>query len=156
MEFAQTLQQQRHRYFIKYIVATALIFVLTSAGTAQTAPATGQPEVPWAQGLKDNPGLLPEFSQLLEKLQHNVQLPPARSQSRLLPLLPESTIFYGAFPNYGDASHQALTIFEQELKESPALRAWWQHGEMVAAGPKLEDSLEKIYQFSQYLGMRLS
>jgi type II secretory pathway pseudopilin PulG len=151
MEFAQTLQQQRHCHFIKYVSVAALIFVLTSVGPAQTAPASGQPEVPWVQGLKDNPGLRAEFGQLLQKLQHNVQLPPARSQSRLLPLLPASTILYGAFPNYGDASHQALMIFEQEVKESSALRTWWQSVD-ATNGPKLEDSLGKLYQFSQYLG----
>ena len=34
------------------------------------------------------------------------------------------------------------------------LRDWWQHGELAAAGPKVEDSLEKFYQLSQYLGER--
>src|SRR5260370_94279 len=111
-----------------------------------------QSEMPWAQELQKYPGLLPEFGQLLDKLQHNIQFPPARSQSRLLPLLPESTMFYGALPNYGDVAHQALTIFRQELQESSVLRDWWQHGEMAAAGPKVEDSLEKFYELSQYLG----
>jgi type II secretory pathway pseudopilin PulG len=151
MEFAQTLQQHCREYFIKCATVAALIFVFTSAGVTQTTKAE-QPAVPWAQYLKDNPALLAEFGQLVEKLRHDIQLPPERSRSRLLPLLPESTIVYAAFPNYGDASHQALTIFEQEVKDSLALRTWWQHGEMATNGPKLEDSLEKIYQFSQYLG----
>ena len=105
-----------------------------------------------AGGLKNNPGLLDEFGQLMEKFQQDILFPPPRGHSRLLPLLPESTIFYAAFPNYGDASHQALTIFEQEVQQSPVLRAWWLHGEMAANGPRLEDSLEKVYQLSQYLG----
>ncbi|MGA9979100.1 MAG: hypothetical protein WBQ08_10785 [Candidatus Sulfotelmatobacter sp.] len=128
-----------------------MIFLLTSAGGAQAKPAD-HPEVPLPQDLTKYPGLLPEFGQLLEKFQHEIQVPPARGQSRLLPLLPESTVFYAALPNYGEASHQALAIFQREVQQSPALRAWWEQGEMAANGPKVEDALEKIYQFSQYLG----
>lgn len=105
-----------------------------------------------AQGLSAYPGLLPEFGQLLVKLQKNIQYPAPRGESRLLPLLPESTIFVAAVPNYGDAAHQALQIFQQELQESSVLRDWWSHGDMATAGPKLEDSFEKFSQLHQYLG----
>ncbi len=116
---------------------------------AQTA---AEPEMPWAQDLKKYPGLQAELAQLVTKLQHNIQFPAPRGQSRLLPLMPESTVFYVAFPNYGEASHQALTIFRQEVQQSKPLRDWWQHGELATAGPKIEDALEKFYQLSQYLG----
>jgi type II secretory pathway pseudopilin PulG len=128
-----------------------MIFLLTSSGGAQATP-TNQPAVPSPQDLTKYPGLLPEFGQLLEKLQHEVHPPPARGQSRLLPLLPESTVFYAALPNYGEASHQALAIFEREVQQNPTLHAWWQQGDLAANGPKVEDALEKVYQFSQYLG----
>ncbi len=146
-----TFQQRRHRYFVKCIAVAAVIFLVISSGVAQST-TTSQPAAPLQQVLKDNPELLSAFGQLLEKLQHGVQFPPPRAQSRLLSLLPESTVFYGAFPNYGDASHQALMIFEQEVKENPALHAWWQQREMAVNGPKVQDSLEKFYQLSQYLG----
>jgi type II secretory pathway pseudopilin PulG len=128
-----------------------MIFLLTSSGGAQATP-TNPPAVPSPQDLTKYPGLLPEFGQLLEKLQHEVHPPPARGQSRLLPLLPESTVFYAALPNYGEASHQALAIFEREVQQNPTLHAWWQQGDLAADGPKVEDALEKFYQFSQYLG----
>jgi hypothetical protein len=128
-----------------------MIFLLTSSGGAQATP-TNPPAVPSPQDLTKYPGLLPEFGQLLEKLQHEVHPPPARGQSRLLPLLPESTVFYAALPNYGEASHQALAIFEREVQQNPTLHAWWQQGDLAADGPKVEDALEKVYQFSQYLG----
>src|SRR5260370_504065 len=151
LRYTQTFRQQQRRYFVKCVAVTAVIFLITSTCAAQATMAD-QSEMPWAQELQKYPGLLPEFGQLLDKLQHNIQFPQARSQSRLLPLLPESTMFYGALPNYGDVAHQALTIFRQELQESSVLRDWWQHGEMAAAGPKVEDSLEKFYELSQYLG----
>ena len=129
-----------------------MIFFLASACAAQATPAGQPPEVPWPQDLNKYPGLLPEFGRLVDKLQHNLRFPSVHLQSRLLSLLPESTIFYAAFPNYGDVTHQALKVFRQELQESSVLRDWWQHGEVAAAGPKVEDSLEKVYQLSQFLG----
>jgi type IV pilus assembly protein PilA len=151
MAYAQFRGQRGHGYFIQCAAIVAVIFSLTSIGGAQAAPAA-QGELPLPQDLTKYPGLLPEFSQLLEKLQHEVQSPPPRGQSRLLPLLPESTVFYAALPNYGEASHQALAIFEREVQQNPVLHAWWQQGDLAANGPKAEDALEKVYQFSQYLG----
>ena len=129
----------------------AAILCIPMLGAAQTA-APNPPEMPWSQDLKKYPGLPAELSRLMIRLQHEIQVPPARSQSRLLPLLPQNTVFYAALPNYGDSAHQVLAIFRQELQQSSALRDWWHHGELATTGPKLEDSLDKFYQLSQYLG----
>jgi len=150
MAYARILGRQRQRQFHKCAALAAMILLVAATGAAQ-ASAAG-PEVPGLDELKKNSGLLTEFGQLMKKIQDGVQFPPARNQSRLLPLLPESTVFYAALPNYGDASHQALTIFQQEVRDNPDLRGWWQRGEMATEGPKIEDGLEKFYQFSQYLG----
>ncbi len=151
MGYAQCFQQRRHRYFNPGVAVAAVIFLITSACARQGTTADPS-EAPLNQELKTNPELLTEFGRLLEKLQQGVQPPPGRSASRLLPLLPESTVFYIALPNYGDAARQALTIFQQEVQQSPGLRAWWQTGELAAHGPKIEDALEKVYQLSQFLG----
>jgi hypothetical protein len=144
MEYRQSIQQQRCRDCVAAIV---VVLLLVSAGAAQ-APAEGQrPTSP--RDLKKYSEML---GPLLQKMQAGVQYPAARTQSRLLPLLPESTIAYLAIPNYGEASHQALSLFQQELKDNAELRAWWQHGDMAIEGPKIEDRLEKFYQLSQYLG----
>ncbi len=128
-------------------------FFAASSCIAQAAPENKAPQTTWADELDNKyPGLLAEWGRLFEKLQKNVKFPASREESQLLPLLPESTIAYGAIPNYGDTSHQALKVFQQELQESDVLRDWWQHGGMATAGPKLEDSVEKFYQVSQYLG----
>jgi type II secretory pathway pseudopilin PulG len=132
-----------------------MVLLLLAAATcgAQATSESKTPQQDWAQELDSKyPGLLSEFGRLFEKLQHDVQLPEPRGKSRLLTLLPESTISYGAFPNYGNAANQALTVFRQELQESPVLRQWWQNGQVAAVGPKIEDSLDKFSQLSQYLG----
>lgn len=133
------------------------MILIASAAVAQTkpAPTPGQPTLPpnpFLQEMNKYPGLQQELGQLLEKIRAGVQLPADRTQSRLLPLLPESTLFFAALPNYGEPSHQALKIFQEELQQSAVLRDWWQHGSMAASGPKFEQALEKFYQLSQYLG----
>jgi hypothetical protein len=148
----QTLVRLR-RCFSRCVASVALTLLVAAACGAQATQDSRTPQEDWARELdKKYPGLLAEFGQLFGKLQHNVQFPAARAESRLLPLLSESTMSYAAFPNYGDAANQALKVFRQELQESTVLRQWWQHGEVATAGPKAEDSLEKFYQLSQYLG----
>jgi len=156
MRFLTALRHQRREYFLQCLAVTTVICLLTAATLAQSTAAAQPAPLPF-QDLKKYPGLLTEFAQLFKKIQAGVQVPAPRSQSRLLPLLPESTVFYAAFPNYGEASHQALSIFQQELKENAELRAWWEHvqspkGQSSATEPKLEDVLEKFYQLSQFVG----
>jgi type II secretory pathway pseudopilin PulG len=145
-------RHQRFRYLTKFSASIALIFLIASSCAAQASPAGQSADIPGFQDLNKYPGLLAEFARLFEKLQHDVQFPAARSESHLLPLLPESTVMYAAFPNYGETEHQALNIFRQELQESPVLRDWWQHGQVATTGPKVLESLENLYQLSQYLG----
>jgi hypothetical protein len=128
-----------------------LTVYLTAFVAAQDASADPS-QNPFAQIQERYPGLLEEFGHLAEAVQREVQPPPPRSQSNLLPLLPDSTVFYIAIPNYGEASHQVLTIFQERLKQSQVLRDWWHHGALNTNGPKIESSLKNFYQFSQFLG----
>src|SRR5215469_16846100 len=138
-----------HSLTTSFLIALSFL-ACSSLGIAQATPSH-PPNPAWSNDLNKYPGLLPEFTHLLDKLQHNVQFPPPRVDSRILRLLPESTVFYAAFPNYGDASHHALDIFHRELEESSVLRDWWQH--LDPAGAKnFEDFAQKFYLLSQYLG----
>jgi hypothetical protein len=135
----------------KFLIMSAAI-VLTAIGCAAQTPAPSKaPDEAWIQYLNKYPGLLDELIRLVAKLQHDVQYPPARNDSHLLPLLPES-VGYAAIPNYGDSVRQSLAIFNDELQHSEPLRNWWQHGEAATVGPKIVDWLRKFSQFSQYLG----
>jgi type II secretory pathway pseudopilin PulG len=156
--------QRKLRSVLQRIAAMSVIILIASAALAQTRPVPmpnqpantpAKPVIgpnPFLQEMNQYPGLQQELGLLFEKIRAGVQLPVDRTQSLLLPVLPESTLFYAALPNYGEPSHQALKIFEQELQQSPVLRDWWQHGSMAASGPKLEEALERFYQLSQYLG----
>jgi type IV pilus assembly protein PilA len=153
---------QNRCYLTNCAALVIFIFVVTSFCAAQTKVTRAkteqintpsqEPSAQWSRELDKYPGLIPEFGVLFGKLQHDIQFPPARTESRLLALLPASSTVYVAFSNYGDAANQALRIFRQELRDSSVLRDWWQHGDMATTGPKIEDSLQKLYQVSQFLG----
>ena len=95
---------------------------------------------------------LNDFGDVFIRLQKEVSFPAPRQQSRLLPLLPKSTVFYLAFPNYGNAAQQALKIFREERQSRPALRKWWQSPEMTKTGPQFEASIEALSTLSQFVG----
>lgn len=169
--------RQKRLLFLRFAAAVPAIFLCALGCQAQSAvpqssasptktsqakPAQSQPtpskpagktaEMPWTQDFTSYPGLLDELGHLVEKLQQNVQYPAPREASHLLPALPPGTAFYAAIPNYGDATHQTLTIFRQELQESAVLRAWWGHGKLAEGGPKIEEYFEKVYQLHDFLG----
>lgn len=138
------------------ILATVLLFASACVAQGGSAAAPPTPQRPrWLQELSKNPELTSEIGKLSGRLQHELHFPPPRTESRLLPLLPDSTIVYAAVPNYGDVMRQALNIFRQELQQSAALRTWWQSGEVGKAGPAFEESLDRIYALSQYLGSEI-
>ncbi len=139
-------------------VASLLVSVcLALACRAQTALDPRASPRDWTLELEAKyPGLLAEFRHLLELWQRDIQSPEPRAQSRLLPLLPEATMSYAAIPNYGATASQLLTDFRKELQQSSVLREWWKQGQVAAVGPKIEDSLDKFSQLSQYLGDEIS
>ncbi len=142
---------QRRVSAVNGAAITALMFFVAPACSAQSKPPV-QSSGNDLQSVTNNPELLTEFGKLMTRFQGEVQFPPPRTESLILPLVPESTTFYAALPNYGDAARQALNIFRQELQQSAALREWWLRMEPGDRGDKLEDSVEKFYEISQYLG----
>jgi len=147
----ETLRPAR-RLFVYCMAMFAVNSLLGPVSHAQNAPGPQKAAPSWSQELSNNPDLAAEIGRFIEKLQHNIQFQAPRSESTLLPLLPPSTMSYSAFPNYGGAADQLLTLFHQELQESSVFRDWWQHGSLAATGPKFEDALAKFSQLNQYLG----
>jgi type IV pilus assembly protein PilA len=145
-------ERRGRNYLVPGATMLAVMFLLGSACRAQNARPDQKLEAPWSQDLSKYPGLAAELARLFAKLQQNIQFPAERHESKLLPLLPPSTVSYVAFSNYGDAADQVLKVFRQELAESAVLRDWWAHGQLAASGPKVEDSVDKFSQISQYLG----
>jgi len=148
MPFAN-MAKKSCNFDLKRAALAVFVVLLASCCGAQVATS---PKDPFSQELSKYPGLLPELGKIVERLKNEVHFPPDRDHSNLFPLVPESTTYYMAFPNYGDAAHQALAIFQQELRESAVLRDWWQHTANGADAAKFEDAIERFYELSQYLG----
>jgi type IV pilus assembly protein PilA len=137
----------RVRSLVQYVFVFFMLLALAAAQTVYTGTDPNSP----INDLNKYPGLFPEFGELFQKIERGIQLPPARKQSRILPLLPQATIFYLGAPNVGEASNQAWAIFQKELQNSSVLQSWWQ-GLPAASRTQVEDSQKKFYEFSQYLG----
>lgn len=151
MEYLESEQRWRRSAF-RCVIGAAAVFLAAVGSCAQTAQSDAAKERAATWEADEYPGLAPEIVRLVGRLQNEIQFPAARKESRLLPLLPESTVSYVAVPNYGEAAKQALKIFREELQTSEALRNWWQHGKLSADGPKIELAVERLAQLDEYLG----
>jgi type IV pilus assembly protein PilA len=127
-----------------------------SPGTPSTAkkPAAqkSDADMAWLQDALKDPELVNAVEHLSQRLTSELQYPAARTQSRILPRLPDSTMFYGAFPNYGPVLRQSLQIWQQELHDSAAIRTFLQKNKLDAGEPKFEEAVQKISEFMDYLG----
>jgi len=137
----------------RYALSAIAVLLFSAAALAQAAPQSSASlaNSPLTADFKKYPGLAPALDQLGQQLQ-TLQFPAPRTNDAMLPLLPSSTNFFAALPNYGDTVRQAVDIFERQLQQSPALRDWWTHGETAKSGPKLEAALQRFAELSGYLG----
>jgi hypothetical protein len=58
---------------------------------------------------------------------------------------------YISIPNLGDFLSEANQIFDDQLKQSPALQQWWDRG-LGGNTADLDSLIDKLHQASQYLG----
>ena len=135
---------------VRYASAIAIILGSGSVACIAQNKATDAASAAQMQQLKNYP--LDDFGELFIRLKKDLEFPAPRHESHLLPLLPQSTVFYAAFPNYGNTAQQALKIFQQERQSRPALRKWWQSEAMAKTGPQLEMAIEAAANLSQYVG----
>lgn len=123
---------------------------VTSASSMERVPV--KDEISWSQDREKYLALLAEFSKFEKNLQQ-VRLPDLRYQSRLLPVVPDSTLFYAGVPNYGEALAQANQLFQQQLVQSPVLQEWYKQGLGHANnGADFNQAIDTIHSLSQYLG----
>ena len=123
---------------------------------ATSSPAVSkvpiQNEIAWSKDSAKYLALLGDFA-ILQKQFAAIPGPGLRYTSDLLPYVPEDTVFYAAIPNLSNTLGEASRLFEDRLKQSPALRDWWKQQEkQQGKGPKLEEVFNQIKTFSGFLG----
>jgi hypothetical protein len=113
-------------------------------------PAPLEQEIAWSQDRVKYLGLVAQFAILRHRI-GEIPLPQPRYSSDLLDRVPAGTLLYVSVPNLGDFLSEANSIFHDQLKQSPALKEWWDHGH----GNNTEDLnalVDKLHEASLYLG----
>jgi hypothetical protein len=120
----------------------------TSSAAVSKVPV--QKEIAWSRNSAKYLALLGDFA-ILQKQMAAIPGPGLRYNSDLLPLVPDHTVVYAAIPNLSNTIGEANQLFQDRLQQSPALRDWWKQ-QQKGNGPKLEDILDEVKNFSSYLG----
>jgi hypothetical protein len=109
-----------------------------------------QNEIAWSKNSAKYLALLGDFA-ILQKQFAAIPGPGLRYSSDLLAYVPDNTVVYAAIPNLANTLGEASQLFQDRLKQSPALRDWWKQ-QQKGNGPKPEDVLNQVRTFNTYLG----
>jgi hypothetical protein len=107
-------------------------------------------QISWSQDREKYLILLAQFTAIQHRLEQ-IPFPQARYSSDLLERVPADTLLYVSIPNLGEFLNQANQIFQDQLKQSPALQQWWERGHSDNTAD-LDSLIEKLHQAGQYLG----
>lgn len=108
-------------------------------------------EIAWSDNLDNHLALLASLANIKRKIEQ-IPMPGLRYSSAILGNLPANTVFFASIPNLGDALNQANVIFQQELQQSPVLRAWWTNGRHEDPNLTFDHMVQKLHGLSQYIG----
>ncbi len=118
--------------------------------TDNLSPEPVAQQISWSQDRDKYLPLLAQFTVIQHRLEQ-IPFPQPRYTSDLLGRVPADTLLYISIPNLGDFLTQANQIFQDQLKQSPALQQWWDQGH-GGNTEDLDSLIEKLHQASQYLG----
>lgn len=114
-----------------------------------------QEEVSWSRNADRYAKLMMELTALRRELDQKVPRPGVRYTTRLLDLVPEGTVVYGALPNISATLVESHRIMQERIQQNAALREWWKQENGSQNGPGLDQMIEEIRQFGKYLGTEI-
>ena len=114
-----------------------------------------QEEVSWSRNAERYAKLMMELTTLRRELDQKVPRPGVRYSTRLLDLVPEGTVVYGALPNISATLVESHRIMQERIQQNAALREWWKQENASHNGPGLDQIIEEIRQFGKYLGTEI-
>jgi FecR protein len=114
------------------------------------SPEPVEQQISWSQDREKYLVLLAQFTAIQHRIE-KIPFPQPRYSSDLLERVPADTLLYLSIPNLGEFLNQANQIFQDQLKQSPALQQWWDRGNRGNT-EDLDSLIEKLHQASQYLG----
>jgi hypothetical protein len=123
--------------------------------TSKAVQATSVPEeISWSRDSAKYLAVLGEFSAMAKQLAEAPQ-PGLRYSSKLAGLAPPDTVVYASVPNIGPLLSEASRIFNDRLSRSEVLNEWWNEHH-PQDGPELDDIIQRVRTFSDYLGNEVS
>lgn len=114
------------------------------------SPAPVEQQIAWSHDRDKYLPLLAQFAALQHRIEQ-IPFPQPRYTSDLLQRVPSDTVLYISIPNLGDFLSEANQIFHDQVKQSPALQEWLNHGHDQNTAD-VDSLVDKIHQMSQYLG----
>ncbi|HEY0431474.1 MAG TPA: FecR family protein, partial [Pyrinomonadaceae bacterium] len=108
-------------------------------------------EVAWSRKAAQYAERLAAFAALNKEL-GKVAQPGVRNSTHLLDLMPESTIVYAALPNLTSTLVESHRVMQERINQNAALREWWAKEQGGQNGPKVDQVIDSIREFGDYLG----
>lgn len=114
-------------------------------------------EIAWSRNVDEYLELLQEFSELRRELAERLPQNDLRHTSRLLDLMPESTLVYVAVPNLTDNIAETYRVIQERLNESPVLRQRWEERQGAHhLDAEIGDIVAQVEEFGDFLGMEIA
>jgi hypothetical protein len=121
----------------------------TSNASIEAVPV--KDEVAWSRKAASYAQALAGLTSLRNDL-NKVQQPGIRNSTHLLDLMPENTVVYAALPNLTSTIAESHRIMQQRINENAALRQWWDQKQAGHKGPGMDQVMETVREFGEYLG----
>jgi hypothetical protein len=111
-------------------------------------------EVAWSRNAAQYAQTLDALTALKKEL-NAVPKPGVRNSTRLLDMMPQTTVMYAAIPNLADSIVQSNQIIEDRIQQNPALKEWFGN-RRDSRGPGMNHAITAIKDFGDQLGEEIA
>ncbi|HYW70281.1 MAG TPA: FecR domain-containing protein [Pyrinomonadaceae bacterium] len=107
-------------------------------------------EVAWSRNAAQYAQTLDALAALKKEL-NAVPKPGVRNSTRLLDMMPQTTVMYAAVPNLAASIVESNRLIEERIQQNPALRDWFAT-RREARGPGMNQAIATLKDFGDQLG----
>jgi len=111
-------------------------------------------EVKWSRNAVQYAQVLDALASLKNELKA-VPKPGVRNSTRLLDMMPATTVMYAAIPNLAASITESNRIIEERIQQNPALRDWFAN-RREPRGPAMNQAIAAIKDFGDQLGEEIA
>jgi hypothetical protein len=111
-------------------------------------------DVKWSRNAAQYAQVLDALASLKNELRA-VPKPGVRNSTRLLEMMPATTVMYAAIPNLAASITESNRIIEERIQQNPALRDWFAN-RREPRGPAMNQAIAAIKDFGDQLGEEIA